>query len=158
MIDVSKNELSNALQKASVGQGYCRGTGQWLASIVLQALQREHPALDWALKALKAQPEPPQIVRRSDGWLCLNRSVLIAGPLLTDLYKAGEDISYPGYEALDVPHLWTHRHDENLVSHPGPLTVDKTQWYVLQKLAAQTYVPTSEKSRQGAGPHTSDCD
>lgn len=158
-LHVSKNELTTSLEKAAVGQGYDQGTGQWLGFVVVQAVENGHPALTWALTALHAEPERPKLQRRASGWVALNRAVLVAGPLLTDLHRAGEPLDGQGFDRLDVPALWTHLLNASFVRKPGPLCIDAAQWQILQTLAAKTYVPTSDESRaRGAGSTVSDTD
>ena len=158
MLQVSKNELGAALEKAALGQGFDRGTGLWLAGVVVQALNNGYPALTWAVQALKAAPEPPKTEERPEGWICLNTSVLVAGPVLTDLLMAGEKLDGQGFVKLDVPELWTHLLDGGFESTPGPLRIDEDDWNALQTYAAKTYVPATEQSRQGAGSNSSDRD
>jgi len=152
VIEVSKNELGAVLEKAAVGQGYDQGTGQWLSAIVIQALQIDLPALDWALEALEAIPEPPALTQTGKGWQCQNRAVMVAGPLLTDLIMAGEALDGQGFVALDVPILWTHLLEGGFAPLPGPFAVSEAQWQRLSAFAAKTYVPATAESRErGAG-------
>ena len=169
VMQVSKNELTTALQKAAVGQGFDQGTGQWLAAAVVRARATGHPGLTWGLGALAAKPEPARVDQRADGWVCRNHAVLIAGPILTDLLKAGqslatedvakstaedvtEPLAGPGFASLDVPDLWTHWRDSHPIPAPGPLEITRDQWNALQTIAAKTYVPATAESRQrGAG-------
>jgi len=159
MMEVSKNELSAALEKAALGQGFDRGTGLWLAAVVVQAMNNGYAALPWALGALEASPEKAKLAKGAEGWRCLNQSVLVAGPLLTDLLMSGEKLDGQGFESLDVPELWTHLLAGGFKSTPGPLRVEEQDWDQLQSHAAKTYVPASAESRaRGAGAETSDTD
>lgn len=152
MIQVSKNELGATLEKAAIGQGYDQGTGQWLSSVVLQAVQVDLPAAEWAIEALRHKPEPPALKNTSLGWQCHNYSVLVAGPLLTDLVMSGEPLNGEGFVKLDVPDLWRHLLTTKFKQKCGAVDIQPATWKELNTLAAKTYVPATDESRaRGAG-------
>ena len=72
--------------------------------------------------------------------------------MLTDLLMAGEPLDDQAYDGFDVPDLWTHLLAGGFAPKPGPLTIEVQEWQALGILAAKTYVPASEESRErGAG-------
>ncbi len=150
-IYASVNELSTTIEKAAVGRGFDRATGQWLAAATLACLPH-HPALAWALAALAADPAPVQLTSSAQGWRCLNGAILVAGPVLRDLQAAGEALDAARFDHFDVPQLWQHSPTAPDSPSLGPFDVPADQWQALTDLAAKTYVPATEASRQrGAG-------
>ena len=150
LIQASANELSQLIERAARGRGFDHATGQWLSVRTLTLIPQQ-PALGWAVKSLAAAPEPLHLERSTRGWRCFNRAILIAGPMLQDLKRAGERIDWEGFSDIDVPELWLDLPD-SLPPILGPFAVFQEHWDALTDLAIKTYVPATIESRQrGAG-------
>ena len=155
MIYASVNEICTLLEKAAVGRGFDLGTGQWLSQATLIALKKGQPGLDWALAALGDDPAPIHLNKGPNGYTCTSRSVLAAGPALTDLHRAGLN---PAHTHLNQSALLDTLLEGDIGASTAPFCVDEKIWEALLLLAAKTTVPASEKSRMGAGSIASDTD
>jgi Protein of unknown function (DUF3726) len=154
---VSLNEVENACHRAALGVGLSQGLAEDASWIGASLVTTRRDGLARMLAALRqadfSRARHPAFTRSERGWV-LDPSVpaLVAGPALSDLLQAEPHLDLEIGPAA-FPEIFDLCRAGRQPPPGEPLQVDDDQWRELLALAARTYVPASEASRQrGAGP------
>jgi hypothetical protein len=154
---VSLNEVENACHRAALGVGLSQGLAEDASWIGASLVTTRRDGLARMLAALRqadlSRAHHPAFTRSERGWV-LDPSVpaLVAGPALSDLLQAEPHLDLEIGPAA-FPEIFDLCRAGRQPPPGEPLQVDDDQWRELLALAARTYVPASEASRQrGAGP------
>jgi len=154
---VSLNEVENACHRAALGVGLSQGLAEDASWIGASLVTTRRDGLARMLAALRqadlSRAHHPAFTRSERGWV-LDPSVpaLVAGPALSDLLQAEPHLDLEIGPAA-FPEIFDLCRAGRQPPPGEPLQVDDDQWRELLALAARTYVPASDTSRQrGAGP------
>ncbi len=154
---VSLNEVENACHRAALGVGLSQGLAEdasWIgASLVTSGPDGLARMLAALRQADSSRTRNPAFTRAGTGWV-LDTGVpaLVAGPALSDLLQTEPDLDLQ-IGPVAFPEIFNLCRAGRQPPPREPLQVDDELWRELLSLAARTYVPASDASRQrGAGP------
>lgn len=152
---VSVNEVETTCYRAALGVGLAPGVAEDAAAAAGRLVMANAGSLPLLLEALRGAEREPSLVpfvRSPDGWKPAREKLpaLIAGPALSDLVSAGEAVD--SHFQADVPEVLQACLAGGSGNESDEISVDAVVWSEIQKLAARTYVKSSERSRlKGAG-------